>query len=200
MADRIHPQTSPFGLGNFSRRTSATNGDPGPPLQHHSKTNLQNIIPPPPIPPPVSYHHVHILDFLFFYLFAKHTYTYNAPVTRFLGTSFGLAACSLGLRLRFEIGYQKMRVRAGGSALRRAVEGNTRNGRRGFCVQCRQERNELSVALRGVGYVQRQTVAGHDMGRRPRFILPSSFIAGQRRTLATVRNGTDHPFHQRIFH
>lgn len=74
-----------------------------------------------------------------------------------------------------------------GSALRRAAEGSARSGRRSICVQCRQERSEVSA---GVHYVGRQNLAGSVISRRPRFILPSSFIAGQRRALATVRNGT----------
>merc|ERR1712093_864085 len=69
-------------------------------------------------------------------LLAQHTYTYNAPVTSFLGTNL----LFLALRLRFETGFCEMRVGVRGSALRRAAEGSARSGRRSICVQCRQER------------------------------------------------------------
>lgn len=83
-----------------------------------------------------------------------------------------------------------MKVRAGGNVLRRAVEGTARSGRPGFCIQCREERNGVSAMERVTGYVRRQALGGSMMGRRPRFILPATFIAGQRRALATVKNGT----------
>ncbi|KAL2066065.1 hypothetical protein VTL71DRAFT_2136 [Oculimacula yallundae] len=81
-----------------------------------------------------------------------------------------------------------VKLRVGGVALKRAVEGASRSGRREICVQCCQERIESSNKQRGPCYVQRQAGIGSLARRRPMFILPASFIAGQRRGLATVKN------------
>lgn len=85
-----------------------------------------------------------------------------------------------------------MRVRTiPASSLRLRLETNTIRGstgtaRRGFCAQCREQNNvrhRVANASR-----TRQFPSTPNVARTSRFALPATFVAGQRRTLATVQN------------
>ncbi|KAI6708647.1 hypothetical protein JHW43_008819 [Diplocarpon mali] len=84
-----------------------------------------------------------------------------------------------------------MKIRA--SAVRRVALGNGRVGTRPYCVQCRQESSvEMAGPRRGC-YEGIQVLGSNAVTRRARSIRRAPFIAGQRRKLATVQNGSNTP-------